>query len=150
MTPAHQPLVRNATRVIKNTDGRPMLLARSAVAGMLSLACAGYARQEHSHDQHAAKQTQVTGTVVEIACFVGHDTMGPKHAKCAEACARAGNPLAIYDADAKQLYLPISMDHKNPNAKLMSFIEKKVKVTGTLKEKAGLKGIAIDKVEAAE
>ncbi len=125
-------------------------LVLSAVAGMLSLAGAGYARQEHSHDQHAAKQAQVTGTVVDIACFVGHGTMGPKHAKCAEACARAGNPLAIYDADAKQLYLPVSMDHKNPNAKLMSFIEKKVKVTGALQEKAGLKGIAIEKVEAAQ
>lgn len=42
------------------------------------------------------------------------------------------------------------MDHKNPSAKLMEFIEKKVKVSGTVMEKAGLKGIAIEKVEAAQ
>ena len=64
------------------------------------------------------------------------------------ACARAGNPLAIYDEATKTLYLPVSLDHKNPNAKLMGFIEKKVKVSGTVMEKAGLKGIAIEKVEA--
>lgn len=118
----------------------------------LVLATAGiggaFAWQAHSHDHGDAKTAQIVGQVVDIACFVGHDSSGEKHAKCAEACARAGNPLAIFDG--KQLYLPVSMNHKNPNEKLMAFIEKKVKVTGTLKEKAGLKGIAIDKVEAAE
>jgi hypothetical protein len=32
----------------------------------------------------------------------------------------------------------------------MEYIEKKVKVTGTVMEKAGLKGIAIERVEAAQ
>ncbi len=66
---------------------------------------------------------------------------------CRGLCT-SGNPLAIFDG--KQIYLPVSMNHKNPNEKLMSFIEKKVRVTGTVLEKAGLKGIAIEKVEAAQ
>ena len=107
-----------------------------------------FAWQEHSHEHQGGKTAQITGQVVDIACFVGHNSSGPSHAKCAEACARAGNPLAIYDEATKTLYLPVSMDHKNPNAKLMGFIEKKVKVSGTVMEKAGLKGIAIEKVEA--
>ena len=121
--------------------------------GTLILAAAGiggaFAWQAHSHDhgEAKAKASQIVGQVVDIACFVGHDSSGEKHAKCAEACARAGNPLAIFDG--RQLYLPISMNHKNPNEQLMAFIEKKVRVTGTLMEKAGLKGIAIDKVEPA-
>ena len=48
------------------------------------------------------------------------------------------------------MYLPVSLDHKNPNAKLMDFIEKRVKVTGKVMEKADIKGIAIEKVEAAQ
>lgn len=48
------------------------------------------------------------------------------------------------------LYLPVSLDHKNPNAKLMEYIEKKVKVSGTVMKKAGLKGMAIEKVEAVQ
>jgi hypothetical protein len=108
-----------------------------------------FAWQGHSHEQQGGKAAQITGLVVDIACFVGHDSSGPKHAKCAEACARAGNPLAIYDEATKTLYLPVSLDHKNPNTKLMKYIETKVKVTGAIMEKGGLKGIAIEKVEAA-
>jgi hypothetical protein len=111
---------------------------------------AAFAWQEHLHEHQSGKVTQITGLVVDIACFVGHDSSGPKHAKCAEACARAGNPLAIYDGNTKTLYLPVSLDHKNPNTKLMDFIEKNVKVTGLVMEKAGIKGIAIEKVEAVQ
>ncbi len=104
-----------------------------------------------AHDPHKGTAvTAVTGTVVDVACFVGHDSMGEKHAGCAEACARAGNPLAIYDAKTKSLYLPVAMDHKNPNSKLMPFIEKRVTVKGKVLAKAGLKGIAIESVEAAK
>lgn len=125
---------------IRRTLGT-LALAISTTAGV-------YAWQQHAHDHGDAKTTQITGQVVDIACFVGHDSSGEKHAKCAEACARAGNPLAIFDG--KQIYLPVSMNHKNPNEKLMAFIEKKVKVTGTVLEKGGIKGIAIDKVEPAQ
>jgi hypothetical protein len=41
------------------------------------------------------------------------------------------------------------MDHKNQNARLMPFIEKKVKVSGTLVEKNGLEGLAIKTMEDA-
>lgn len=124
---------------IRRTLGT-LALAISTTAGV-------YAWQQHAHDHGDAKAIQITGQVVDIACFVGHNSSGEKHAKCAEACARAGNPLAIFDG--KQIYLPVSMNHKNPNEKLMAFIEKKVKVTGTVLEKGGIKGIAIDKVEPA-
>ncbi len=124
------------------------LTAAFLVLGIMG-AGAGLAWQKHSHEHPGEKGTLITGLVVDIACFVSHASSGPKHAKCAETCARAGNPLAIYDEAAKTLYLPVSVDHKNPNAKLMEFIEKKVKVSGRVMEKAGLKGIAIEKVEAA-
>lgn len=113
-------------------------------------AAAAFAWQEHSHEQQGGKAAQITGLVVDIACFVGHDSSGPKHAKCAEVCARAGNPLAIYDEATKTLYLPVSLDHRNPNTRLVEFIEKKVRVSGRVMEKAGLMGIAIEKVEAVK
>lgn len=129
---------------------KTQIIVTMAVMGLGLGAASALAWQEHGHEHHAGKTVQVTGQVVDVACFVGHDSSGAKHEKCAEACARAGNPLAIYDESAKALYLPVSTDHKNPNAKLMSFIEKKVTVKGTLLEKAGLKGIAIDTVQVAQ
>jgi hypothetical protein len=128
------------------SSGTKQKIILLAMAG----ASIGWAWQTHSHARAASKPATITGQVIDIACFVGHNSSGEKHAKCAETCARAGNPLAIYDAGTSRIYLPISMDHKNPNEKLMPFIEKKVKVTGNLIEKAGLRGIALGKVEPAE
>ncbi len=39
--------------------------------------------------------------------------------------------------------MPVAADHKNQNAKLLPFVEDKVKVTGTLLEKGGLAGLTI-------
>ena len=122
-------------------------MTRTRIFTGFVLAGAALGWQEHSHSA-PGKPLQITGQVIEVACFMGHNTSGADHAKCAETCARAGNPLAIFDG--KQIYLPVSMDHKNPNEKLMGFIEKKVRVTGSVIDKAGLKGIAISKVEAAK
>jgi hypothetical protein len=71
-----------------------------------------------------------------------------KHTTCATTCAKAGVPLALLDEKSGTVYLPIAMDHKNQNLKLMPFIEKRVKVAGTLMEKGGVKGIVIKTVEA--
>src|ERR1700736_4364919 len=90
-----------------------------------------------AHDEPKGKAVTITGRVVDTGCYMSHDAMGDKHIDCATMCAKNGVPLAIVDASGK-LYLPIAADHKNQNAKLMPFIEKKVKVTGTAIEKGGL------------
>lgn len=96
-----------------------------------------------------AADTTITGLVVDTGCYLSHDTKGPQHIKCATMCANNGVPLAILD-DAGKVYLPIAVDHKNQNAKLMPFIEKKVTVTGALMNKGGVNGIAIKSVVAAQ
>ncbi len=102
-----------------------------------------------AHEDHKGKPVTITGTVVDTGCYMSHDAIGEKHIECATACAKAGVPLAIVDGAGK-IYVPIAADHKSPNAKLMPFIEKKVKVTGTAMEKGGLEGIVIKTVEAAQ
>jgi hypothetical protein len=102
-----------------------------------------------AHEDHKGKPVTITGTVVDTGCYMSHDAIGEKHIECATACAKAGVPLAIVDAAGK-IYVPIAADHKSQNAKLMPFIEKKVKVTGTAMERGGLEGIVIKTVEAAQ
>jgi hypothetical protein len=96
------------------------------------------------------KTITLTGLVVDTGCYLSHDTKGEKHIKCATACAKAGVPLAILEEKTGTVYLPVAVDHKNPNDKLMTFIEKKVTVTGTLFEKGGVNGIGIKTVAGAE
>lgn len=92
----------------------------------------------------------MVGQVVDTACYLGHDSKGDKHLDCATACAKEGIPLAILDLKTNLLYLPIAMNHKNANPQLMPFLEKRVKVSGVVLLKNGLRGIVIDKVEATE
>ena len=101
-----------------------------------------------AHDVPKGKLVSITGTVVDTGCYVSHDSKGEAHVKCAEACAKNGVPLAILDEHG-MLFMPIAVEHKDQNTKLMPFIEKRVKVTGTILEKGGLKGIAIKTVEPA-
>ena len=118
-----------------------LLLGAGLAAGMLLA--------QHHHDEVAGKPISVTGTVVDTGCYMAHGAKGAEHATCAAACAKNGVPLAIVD-DAGKLYIPVASDHKNQNLKLTPFIEKKVKVDGTLIEKGGVAGIAIKTVAAAE
>ena len=112
------------------------------------LAGATMAMAQHDHGGHG-KEVTMTSLVVDTGCYLSHDSKGEKHRTCATTCAKAGVPLALlYEATGK-LYLPVASDHTNPNAKLMPFIEKKVKVTGTLMEKGGIIGLAIKSVVAA-
>lgn len=91
----------------------------------------------------------LTGTVIDTGCYVVHDGIGADHEECARECAKKGIALAILDGEGK-LYLPLGIDHSNPNTQLLPFVEQKVKITGTLAERGGLSGISIKKVEAAK
>ena len=119
------------------------------IAFLAFLAAASMAIAQHDHDDHGKEMT-LTTLVVDTGCYMSHDTKGEKHVTCATTCAKAGVPLALLDEASGTLYIPVASDHKNQNAKLMPFIEKKVKVTGTLVDKGGVKGFVIKTVEAAK
>lgn len=104
---------------------------------------------QHDHGDHG-KEITMTSLVIDTGCYMSHNSKGEKHESCARACAKAGVPLALLDEASGTIYLPVASDHKNQNEKLMPFIEKKVKVTGTLVEKGGVKGFVLKTVEAAK
>ncbi len=114
---------------------------------LIAIASTAIAQHEHSD---AGKVTTMTSLVVDTGCYMAHNSKGEKHQGCAEACAKAGVPLALLDENSGTLYIPVASDHKNQNEKLLPFIEKRVKVTGTLIEKGGVKGFAIKTVEAVK
>lgn len=113
-------------------------------------AIATFALAQHDHKNGQGKELSFTGTVIDTGCHMAHDSKGEKHISCATTCAKAGVPLAILDEASGTIYLPVAVNHKNQNEKLMPFIEKKVKVTGTLMEKGGMKGISLKTIEAAQ
>ena len=101
------------------------------------------------YDDAKLKPITIIGTVVDTGCYLVHDGIGPDHVDCATECAKKGIPLAIVDGSGK-IYLPLGVNHENPNTQLMPFIEKKVRVTGTSVERGGMSGVAIKTIELAK
>lgn len=102
-----------------------------------------------AHGPGKGKAVSLVALVVDTGCYLSHDSKGPGHLKCAEACAKAGVPLALLEEKTGVVYLPVAVDHKNQNERLLPFLEKRVKVTGTAMDKGGMKGIALKTIEAA-
>lgn len=103
---------------------------------------------QHAHDgKQTSKDVTIIGEVIDPVCYLSHDSTGPEHKKCAEYCVKQGIGLGILEDKTGQVYVSLPVDHSNPNAKLKDFIAEKVKVSGTLYTKGGLKGIHVKSIE---
>ena len=123
-------------------------ISTSLIAALVTLG--GAMQIGLAHDSKAEKRTFV-GHVVDMACYVGHGSIGDSHRECATTCAKAGIPLAILDQQSQTLYLPLSKNHHAAaNTDLLHFVEKDVRVTGTVSEKDGMKTIQLESIEAAK
>lgn len=101
------------------------------------------------HEPKGNKTIAITGEVVGLACYLGHNSHGKSHTECAVQCAKSGVPLAILTNDSKTLYLPLS-GHQGANKKLLQYAEKTVRVTGKLINKNAMKAITIENIEVVE
>lgn len=96
-----------------------------------------------------AKAT-ITGEVVDVSCYIKMGAKGDGHKSCAEACAKAGVPMGILDAKGN-LYVALSdKDAESGNTKLLGHEAEKVKVTGKVFTKGGVRVVSVESVEAAK
>lgn len=114
----------------------------------LAVALGVYAQHSHGH-KAGSKEVTIIGEVIDPVCYLSHDSTGKEHKKCAEYCVQQGISLGLLEEKTGQVYVSLPVDHSNPNAKLKDFIAEKVKVTGTLYTKGGLKGLHVKTVERA-
>jgi hypothetical protein len=98
---------------------------------------------------HASKAT-IEGLVRDIACPIQNPEAVATHLsmKCLRACAKAGSPLVILTKDG-ELYVPISdkMPDTDQRQRLMPFVGKYVRASGTVFERKGTHAIAISEIE---
>ena len=73
---------------------------------------------------------------------------GPSHKECALRCAKGGIPLSILEEKTGKLYLAGQSKEamKGANDMLIPYVAEKVKVTGRLFEKGGMKLLLISEV----
>src|SRR5688572_21688846 len=121
--------------MIKRVIGGFALLA--GIAGAL-------AALQQPDSKSTGKLTEITGTVVDMACFFSKGQHGPSHVECAKMCATASVPFAIRTADG-QIYIP-AVHGENQNPKLLPFVEQVVTVKGTVYPAAGASTIEITSI----
>jgi hypothetical protein len=101
--------------------------------------------------QNSGKQIVITGEVIETQCYITGLTgsgKGTVHKECAIRSAKAGIPLAILEDKSNIVYLAGQTKKAQSGAYdlLLPFIAEKVKVSGRLFEKGGLKFLLINKI----
>lgn len=93
-----------------------------------------------------AEVETITGEVIDTYCYATKDAIGKEHSQCASSCIKAGVPMAILTADGK-MYFPLRGDHKPANALFEKYGGQKVKTSGPVYEKNGIKFIVVTEVE---
>jgi len=101
--------------------------------------------------QKKGKDITVVGEVVDIQCYVSGATgpgKGAEHKECAISCAKGGIPLGILEDNTNTLYVAgqTKSAMKGANEMLLPFVAEKVKVTGRVFEKGGVKLLLINKI----
>ncbi len=92
-----------------------------------------------AHDKEhlvAGETKKISGEVVDLACYVDHQSTGDKHADCAKKCIESGLPVGLKTDDGKT-YLLIG-EHVPLNKELAQYAAKKITVEGKVVSRDGI------------
>jgi len=136
--------------------GEPMnrvaLACLLAGCSILSIAATPQSSQKTTQDEPSSHKSKATieGLVRDIACPIQNlEAKATEfNLQCAQECARHGSPLVIQSVDG-ELYIPISdsMPDTDQRGKLMPFVGKYVRASGTVYERKGTRAIVIAEIK---
>jgi len=102
------------------------------------------AHGDEAKEGKAAADT-VTGEVIDINCYMGHDGKGKDHMQCAKQCIKKGLPVGLL-TEKGDIYLAVAEGHKSANDMLADKAAQTVSVVGEVSEKSGTKMITIHQI----
>jgi hypothetical protein len=121
------------------SDKATVLKIAVAATFMAALAFSPLAlAEEHEHGKEkldATASKEVTGEVVDLMCYIDHNSSGDKHAACAAKCIKGGGPVGI--TSEGKIYLVVG-EHKPMNDQLAEYAGKTITIKGKLAEKDGI------------
>lgn len=99
----------------------------------------------------ASAPSSVTGEIVETFCWARvRNPGGPAHAACGIECAKRGIPVAIYDAQARKLYVLLpGRDKTALPPSLIAAMGRRVTVQGEIASRAGANFLTVQSWAAA-
>ena len=99
-------------------------------------------------EEKPAAAVTLKGTVVDMHCYVTHGIRDAKHTACSNACIARGVPAGFLADDGK-LYVLFDQKPFSVKEKVAGLADVPAVLTGTLVERAGIRGIQIQKIERA-
>ena len=128
--------------------GRRIALVMLALALALAVPAAP-ALLAHGDEKHEeAQKLTVQGEVVDLACWVAHGAKGAEHVKCAQACAKGGQPIGLLTADGTVYLLFASHEDGSAFAQAKERAGQNVEITGLASTKGGIHGLEVNAVKA--
>ena len=122
-----------------------LLVQRCAAVAITLVLLAPAAGLLASGGEEAADVT-LKGEVLDMACYLGHESKGPEHEKCALKCAKMGQPIGLLTQDGK-VYLLVA-DHADQTAfeQAKTFAGQQVTIIGSVAGRAGMEALTVHKV----
>ena len=129
-----------------------MTKTMAAAVMALGLAAGAYAAGGHEHGKHeagkaAGETVTLKGEVLDMACYMSHEGMGEKHAKCAKSCLMGGAPAGILGADGSVTLLVEDHSMKKPYKAVLELAGQKAEVTGKKYTRGGLTAVVVSAVK---
>ena len=125
----------------------PVSLVLLTFAAMLSLSA------QDKGGKKDPKEIVIRGEVVDVKCYLT-GMMGGKgddHKQCAIECIKGGLPVGILEEKTEKVYTVVpSKGMEGANDALAPYAAQKVALTGSFREKGGMKLFVYTKVEEAK
>jgi len=97
-------------------------------------------------EKEKPRSVTLVGTVVDTHCYVTHGLHDAGHTACSNACIARGVPAGFLTEDGK-LYILFGEKPFSVKDTVADLADVPVKLTGSLVERGGVKGIQIQSIE---
>jgi hypothetical protein len=124
----------------------PFLIALLVVAALALGSRVLRADQEPGKKETPAPDVTLTGTVVDMHCYVTHGIHGGKHTGCANACIARGVPAGFLTDDGV-LYVLFGETPHSVKETVKDLADVPARATGTPVVRGGIKGLQLKSIE---
>ena len=127
--------------------------------GLLTLSPFAFAHGEKQHPASTPASTPasapaaknmvtIKGEVIDMGCYLGHNSKGASHIKCAQMCAKMGMPIGLLAGDGTLYLLTMAHDDPAPFNAAKAKVGTTITITGDEHDGSGMKALEVKKVAA--
>lgn len=130
----------------RNKIGLFLASALVLLAGTLAVLADEGHKEDGEHNDLSGQMT-VQGEILDMACYVAHESKGPDHASCAKRCVLGGQPMGLLATDGTVYLLYASHSDGAAFEQAKEHAGQKVEISGVATTQAGINGLEVHGVK---